>query len=96
MKKIALFLLFVSPAVLAETINIACPPGDKVTVHAVTNDGDFDGDGDIDKDDVDIMRANFGQPTDPNNETILTDLNGDGITNFADLSLFKMLTRNSK
>lgn len=93
MKSIALVLVFATPTVLAGTINMACPPGDQVVVHTVTNNGDFNHDGKIDSDDVAIMKAFFGQPTDPSNDSVLTDLNGDGTTNLTDYSLLRMLAR---
>jgi hypothetical protein len=94
MKSIALVLVFATPTVLAGTINMACPPGDQVVVHTVTNDGDFTHDGKIDSADVAIMKAFFGQPTDPENDSVLTDLNGDGTTDLTDYSLLRMLARN--
>ena len=94
MKSIALVLVFATPTVLAGTINMACPPGDQVVVHTVTNDGDFNHDEKIDSDDVAIMKEYFGQPIDPANPvSVLTDLNGDGITNLTDYSLLRMLAR---
>jgi len=96
MKSIALVLVFATPTVLAGTINMACPPGDQVVVHTVTNDGDFNNDDKIDSADVAIMKAYFGQPTvstDPNNKSVLTDLNGDGTTDLTDYSLLRMLAR---
>ena len=94
MKSIALVLVFATPTVLAGTINMACPPGDQVVVHTVTNDGDFNNDDKIDSADVAIMKAYFGQPTDPENDSVLTDLNGDGTTDLTDYSLLRMLARN--
>jgi len=95
MKYIAILLVFAAPAVLAgTTINIACPPGDHVAVHSVTNDGDFNGDGKIDKKDIEVMKEFFGQPTDPNTDSVLTDLNADGTTDLNDFSLLRMLAKN--
>jgi hypothetical protein len=94
MKTIALVLGFATPAVLAGTINMACPPGDQVVVHTVTNNGDFNGDGVIDSEDLQTMKAHFGQPTNPENDSVLTDLNGDGTTDLTDYSLLRMLARN--
>jgi len=94
MNYIALVLVFATPAVLAEKINMACPPGDEVVVHAVTNDGDFNGDGVVDNDDIAIFKQYYGQPTDPDTDSVLTDLNGDGTTNLKDFSLLRMLSRN--
>ena len=100
MKYLALVLVFATPAVLAETINLACPPGDQVVVHTVTNNGDFSHDGKIDSKDFEIMKGNFRQPTvpfdsaNPDNTTYLTDLNGDGTTNLDDYSLLRMLEKN--
>jgi hypothetical protein len=90
-KYIALAIVFATPAVLAETINIACPPGDKVVVHTVTNNGDFNGDGIVDVGDYQIMRKNFGITTSPDQPLLETDLNADGTTNLTDYSLFRML-----
>ena len=100
MKYLALVLVFATPAVLAGTINMACPPGDQVVVHTVMNNGDFDGSGVIDDGDVAIMKGNFLKttvPFDPDNETnttYLTDLNADGTTNLDDFALLRMLSRN--
>ena len=92
MKYIPLVLVLATPVALADTINMACPPGDNVVIHTVTNDGDFNGDGVVDLSDYSILRANYGQPTTPENETSnLTDLNGDGLTNSTDYGLFRML-----
>jgi len=91
MKYLALVLVVATPAVLAETINMACPPGDKVVVHTVTNNGDFNGDGFTNSADVEEMKANFGQRTEPGVDTLPTDLNGDGVTGFDDFGLFRML-----
>ena len=90
-KYIALALVFATPAVLADTINMACPPGDKVVIHTVTNNGDFNGDGIVGNGDYLIMRDNFGKPTVPGQDSDLTDLNGDGTTDLTDYSLFRML-----
>jgi hypothetical protein len=90
-KYIALALVFATPTVLAETINMACPPGDKVVIHTVTNDGDFNGDGVVDLGDYPTLRANFGTSTDPGKPLLPTDLDGDGTTDLSDYSLFRML-----
>ena len=96
-KYIALALVFATPAVLADTINMACPPGDKVVIHTVTNNGDLNGDSLVNMGDFLVMQENYGQPTvpaspdDPDNKTYLTDLNGDGTTNAMDFVLFRML-----
>jgi hypothetical protein len=98
-KYIALALVFATPAVLAETINMACPPGDKVVIHTVKNNGDFNHSGNVGTDDAAILGANIGKATvpvhspdrDPLDTTYLTDLNADGITDLTDYSLFRML-----
>jgi len=94
MKYLALVLVFATPSVLAETINMACPPGDKVVVNVVANNGNFDGstDGLIGDADFQIMRNHLRQPVDPSvPESVMTDLNADGFTNSADYALLKML-----
>ena len=99
MKYLALVLVFATPAVLAGTINMACPPGDTVVVHTVTNNGDFNGDGIVNLSDYSIFRANYGQPTEPNNPdnpANMTDLNGDGTTDTTDYALFKLLMANQQ
>ena len=90
-KYIALALVFATPAVLAETINMACPPGDKVVIHTVKNNGDFNGDNMVDMGDYQILRDNFGKPAVPGQDSDLTDLNDDGTTDLSDYSLFRML-----
>lgn len=94
MKYLALVLAFATPAALAGTINMACPPGDRVVIHTVTNNGDFNHDGSTDIADLEVMKTYFGQTTNPANDSVLTDLNGDGVTNTVDLGLFKMLLAN--
>jgi hypothetical protein len=100
MKYLALVLVFATPAVLAGTINMACPPGDTVVVHTVTNNGDFNGDGKVNLSDYSIFRANYGQssdpdyPVNPDYPANMTDLNGDGTTDTTDYALFKMLMAN--
>ena len=86
-KYIALALVFATPAVLAETINMACPPGDKVVIHTVKNNGD----GIVGYDDTLIMQANFGKSTGPDQPFLRTDLNSDGTTDLSDYTLFRML-----
>jgi hypothetical protein len=90
-KYIALALVFATPVVLAETINMACPPGDKVVIHTVANNGDFNGDGIVGGEDYSLLRANFGTSTSPDQPLLPTDLNADGTTNLTDYSLFRML-----
>lgn len=90
-KYIALALVLATPSVLAETINMACPPGDEVRIHTVTNNGDFNGDGMVDLGDYQMLRNNFGITTGPDQPLLETDLNADGTTNLTDYSLFRML-----